>query len=200
MVPPSIYYHAIILDIFRPFMQTTERHTRLKGFASESATPDTVYKASVQQLLRLTLVYLLRFPSSRYTFLWHTALLYVANAMLSPETAAGEANCRIWFQLCMEGYRSIAPSFPIVEGIVQGLLSMAMRARIVSPKEAEETIQQLRTGMLSGSAEIMKGGLMVDLDQSMRSPLTSQLGQLANQFDELLLFDELLSTPGKDKD
>ncbi len=179
-------------------MQTSERHTKLQGFVSENATPDAVYTASVQQLLRLTLVYLFRFPSSHYTFLWHTALLYVANAVLSCEVAAAETNCRTWFQLCLEGYRSMAPSFPIVEGIVQGLLSMAMRAGIVSPKEAEETIQQLRAGMLAGSAEVMKGGLMLDLDQSMRSPLTSQLGPLATLFDEQLMFDEFLNTSDRD--
>ncbi len=175
-------------------MQTAERHTKLKGFDSESATPDTVYQASVQQLLRLTLLYLLRVPSSRYTFLWHTALLYVANAMLRPDAAVGETNCRIWFQLCMEGYRGLAPSFLFVEGIVQGLLSMAMRARLLSPKEARETVQEFRMGRLAGSAEVMKGGLILDLDQSMHSPLTSQLEQLANQFDELLMFDEFLDT------
>ncbi|KAH8893966.1 hypothetical protein GQ53DRAFT_644312 [Thozetella sp. PMI_491] len=187
-----IYYHAIIADLFRPFLRGTEQHIRLKGFGSEAATPAAVFKASIKQLLRLTLVYRSRFPSASYTFLWHTALLYVANAMLSPGmVTSAPRESRAWFLMCLDGYRDLITSFPITEGIAKGLLSMAMRSRLIKAEEARNIAADMRKKANGSAAEgVSKELLMVDLDLAMVSPLASRVENLAEQFNTLAMWEE----------
>jgi hypothetical protein len=54
---------------------------------------------------------------------WHTALLYVANAMLQ---GIEQEDWLVYFLLCLYGYEGLGKSFRVAEAMGRGLLSMAM--------------------------------------------------------------------------
>jgi hypothetical protein len=92
----------------------------------------------------------------------------------------------------LSGYRNLSASFAIVEGIVQGLLSMGIRNQVITVEEGKQVMEELRNTALPKSGQANKASLILDLNQSMTSPLTSQVQQLAEQFDEFMLFDKFV--------
>lgn len=186
-----IYYHALIIDLFRPFVQGPHKNAELKSFSSPSSTPRAVYTSSVNQLKRLVLVYRVRFPSASYTFLWHTALLYVANAMLGAHHVGRDPDARAWLRLCLSGYKKLFGSFRVVENIVLGLLSMALRDGIISLPEARDVLTQLRSRATAArkrpANSSAKATFMVDLNLSMVDPLAAKVDRVAKIFDQLSL-------------
>ncbi|KAK3933992.1 hypothetical protein QBC46DRAFT_325783 [Diplogelasinospora grovesii] len=203
-----IYYHAVVIDLFRPFVGGPQRNYRLAGFSSEQSTPAAVYAASVNQLKRLVLLYRTRYPSAHFTFLWHTALLYVANAMISADPAeeGDPGSLLVWFRLCLAGYLDLLPSFRVVEGIVQGLLSMAMRKGIMSATEATEARASLHRKSAArklpshiGRPDTgFKPECMLDLHLAMKDPLAARAETVAQQFNELVMFLEFTNVEDKD--
>lgn len=160
------FYHAVILDVFRPFMQLPGSDTRIDPYTAADATAVAVHAASTKQLLRLALLYRARFQPI-ISFLWQTILLYVANIMLSRATItnanpepnstmsaspagqtaegrAGRLSNRRWLRLCLKGYKTMYKSFPFAERTVLGLLSMAMRNRTMTASEARAVMSDLR--------------------------------------------------------
>lgn len=110
--------------------------------------------------------------------------------MTSPESMLNNPTAgRAWFQLCLSGYRNLSASFAIVEGIVQGLLSMGIRNNVITVEEGKQVMEELRNRVWPTPGQANKAALILDLNQSMVSPLTSQVQQLAEQFDEFMLFD-----------
>lgn len=51
---------------------------------------------------------------------------------------------RAWFLACIDGYRALAPQFHLVQGIVQGLLSMGMQAGLLSTTEGKALMDGVR--------------------------------------------------------
>lgn len=79
--PRSLWFHAAILDIFRPCIKESPM-SRLRTFSQADSSPESVYAASVAQMKRLIFDYRFRYQSSSYSILWHKALIYVANDIL----------------------------------------------------------------------------------------------------------------------
>ncbi len=81
----SLWFHAVILDIFRPFTQEPEHVRRrcLRTFSGRVTTASDVCNASVVQLRHLITEYRLHYMAPRPTLLWQTALIYVVNAALN---------------------------------------------------------------------------------------------------------------------
>jgi hypothetical protein len=77
----SIWYHAVVLDIFRPFIADEKQHD-FKKWTSLAKPPEAIFAASVKQLKRLILVYDAQHESSTYSVFWHAGLMYVANAVI----------------------------------------------------------------------------------------------------------------------
>jgi len=189
----SIYYHAAITDLFRPFLlDDASRTKRVQSFSAPDSTPEAVYVASVNQLKRLILVYMTNFATPSYTFLWHTALLYVANATLRDAPNRG---WREWFQICLAGYENLSASFRVAGTIAQGLLAMAVRNRAMGSAEAGQMAKQLKAKTAAfGKGEDGRGSLILDLDLAMTNPLDAQMGALAARLKELVLFQEFTTT------
>ncbi|GKT61175.1 C6 zinc finger domain containing protein [Colletotrichum tofieldiae] len=116
------------MDLFRPLLQHNGApRQRLPNFASEESTPDAVYAASVKQLKRIVLFYRHNHPESSYSFFWHSALLYLANAMLAEANVPGHAtDWRFYLRLCIACYQTLYTGFPLAKGITLSLLSMAL--------------------------------------------------------------------------
>ncbi|KAH7376999.1 hypothetical protein B0T11DRAFT_25571 [Plectosphaerella cucumerina] len=191
-----IWFHAAILDIFRPFVRHHRRkQRRLKTFSSSQSSPDAAYKASVDQLKRLIIIYRSNYTSSAYTMLWHTALIYVANAVLQDKQ---DPEWRFFFLLCIYGYESLRRSYRLAEAIGRGLLSMTLRNGDLSTREARQILQQLQERGLSGASGDIRATFMVDLDLAMTDPVEAKVESLAHRFEEMALFQEFTNAGGDD--
>ncbi|KAI1384473.1 uncharacterized protein F4822DRAFT_364701 [Hypoxylon trugodes] len=189
-----IWLHSAILDIFRPFVgKPVDQRPRLTTFSAQDSTPDAVYAASVGQLKHLVVEYRSYSVASTYSILWHTGLLYLANAMLKD---TGDPEWRLYMLLCIYGYESFSRPFRISEIIVQGLLSMTMRDNSMTGSEAQRIINELKEGRLDGVKrdfeDKIRAKFMVDMDLALRDPEEARAENLAAEFDTLALFQDFL--------
>jgi hypothetical protein len=171
------------------------KQRRLKTFSSSQSSPNAAYKASVEQLKRLIIIYRSNYTSSAYTMLWHTALIYVANAVLQDKQ---DPEWRFYFLLCIYGYESLRRSYRLAEAIGRGLLSMTLRNGDLSTREARQILQQLQERGLSGASGDIRATFMVDLDLAMTDPVEAKVESLAHRFEEMALFQEFTNAGGDD--
>lgn len=151
-----------------------------------------VDRASISQLRRLTEVYLVEFSPNSPSPLWHMACLYLANnAIRSPE-AVPRSERLADLHLCLSGYKSLYPRYPIVFPIIKGLLRMALGSRLLSTREAREYVAQLE--MLNVYPVRAPAGIcmMVDLDAALIDRPRADMDYVAQEFDDLVIFDELI--------
>ncbi|KAI1143862.1 hypothetical protein F5Y05DRAFT_362848 [Hypoxylon sp. FL0543] len=190
-----IWFHAAVLDIFRPFIQRpAEKRPRLKTFSAWDSTPDAVFSASVNQLKRLIIDYRTNYETSAYSILWHTGLLYLANAMLEnsedPET-------RLYFLLCVYGYERLKRPYRISRVIVQGLLSMMLRDTDMSGEEARKILGDLgddRWDQVTKQVEEkIRATFMVDLNLAAKDPERAMVENMAEEFEGMALLQDFLN-------
>lgn len=190
-----IWLHDAILDIFRPFINKPEgqRH-RFGTFSASDSSPDAVYAASVNQLKHLVVEYRTKSAASTYSILWHTGLLYLANAMLK---AIEDPDRRLYLLLCIYGYEALSRPYRISEVIVQSLLSMTMRETDMPGTEAQKIINELREGRLDAVKENfeekIRATFMVDMEMAFDHPEEAKVENLAAEFDDLALFQDFLN-------
>ena len=190
----SIYLHTAIIDLFRPFLQGEMRFHSMGTFSSNFSNPEAVFLASVDQLKRLLSTYMTKFTSAGHCYLWHSALLYVANGMLRKRTLGVDPDWRSWFDLCLSGYRNLSGCFNVSESISKGLLSMAMRNGVETAADAIDTMALIKTLSYQLGDESLT--MVVDLDLAARDPLAAQIGILTRQFDERVVLGS--SSPDKE--
>jgi hypothetical protein len=142
---------------------------------------DAIYAASVEQLKRLIIIYRSHYVSSGHTIIWHTSMLYVANAVLR---SRGEG-WLFYFRLCLYGYQSLGASYPIVKPIARGLLSMAMRRGGISSDKARQILVDLGNNcpepLLHGE---IRATFMLDLDLAMSDPNAAKAEAQAEAFED----------------
>ena len=111
----------------------------------------------------------------------------MANAILRDTS---DSEWRFYFMLCIHGYQDLYPSFPIVGGIVQGLLAIAVDNGGMSTSEARLLNQELhdkRPGHLA--TDRIKGNFAVDLDLAVTDREGAHYERLVDKFEEISLFD-----------
>ncbi|KAK2052835.1 hypothetical protein LY76DRAFT_620334 [Colletotrichum caudatum] len=186
----TIYHHVDIIDLFRPLLQHNGAPPqRLPNFECKESTPDAVYAASVKQLKRIVLFYRHNHPESSYSFLWHSALLYLANAMLTEAKVPGHApDWLFYLRLCMACYQKLYTSFRLAKGIMLSLLSMALEK---SAMDIPQTRAMWRDLELWGKHHLIPDQVPVywvaDLDLAMTDPSAAQVENLVQRFWELQL-------------
>ncbi|KAH8662132.1 hypothetical protein BX600DRAFT_312268 [Xylariales sp. PMI_506] len=183
-----MWLHSAILDIFRPFIKLDDyKQLRLRTFSAVACSPDMAYRASVKQLKHLIVQYRSNYESSLYTILWHTALTYVANAVIvDPE----DTQWRLYFLLCLYGYEALRRPFRISEAIGRGLLTMSLRYRDVNSEDARRILEQLKDRGLNHVKGDIRATFMGDLGLAMTNPMEAKVESLANDFDDMALFRE----------
>ncbi|KAK8013758.1 hypothetical protein PG991_009351 [Apiospora marii] len=182
-------HHVVI---FQPFVSDpTMRHASLKTFSAPRSSPDRVYHASVEQLKHLIIGYQAAYESSACTILWHTALAYVANAVL----ASHDEDWKMIFLLCIYGYESLARPYRVSEAIGTSLLTMALRDHRISTDEARSLLQQLKKRRPEQLRNVgpIRATFMGDLQQAMFDPEGAKVESLANNFEDMALFREFLN-------
>lgn len=157
------------MDLFRPSLQQNPKQSlEIGSFSAENRTVEDVCYASINQLKHLVLVFRTRYACARSCFLWHNALLYVANDCVSNQTvlpgkrAAEEdvemtdtnsdaAKRIVWFMACVDGYKALAPQFSIVSGILQGLLTMGIEQGLMTAAEGRAYMDEVKVDAIRAS-------------------------------------------------
>jgi hypothetical protein len=188
--PRSIYFHAAIISLFRPLV-VHQQHGMALGLSTADANPaETISRASVTQLKRLMVSYQSRAPTELSTVHWHTASLYVANAMIRGH---GEyKGRRSYFSRCLEGYKMLYPRYAVTVPIFKSLLSMAVTHGVISSQEAYDALGQLlarKGGQQSAVAEPTKCCFMIDLDLALTDMGAAHIDSLAQRFDDMVMFE-----------
>ncbi|KZL84880.1 c6 transcription factor [Colletotrichum incanum] len=187
-----IHYHLVIIDLFRPLLpQHGATRQRLPAFSSKDSTPDAVYKSSVNQLKRLVLLYRQSYPQSAYCFLWHSGLLYLANAMLAEAKISGKASeWRFHFRLCMACYQTLYTGFFLAKDIVLSLLSMALEKGVLNVSQARGIKRDLELRAKHRKVpHQVPAFLIVDLDLAVKNPCAAQAEVLLRKFQEVRLLE-----------
>ncbi|KAK1987714.1 hypothetical protein LZ30DRAFT_579556 [Colletotrichum cereale] len=206
-----IYFHAVITDLFRPFLDSPLGTERLSSFSTELATPEAVYTASVAQLKRLLLIYRLRYRHASLSVLWQTAVIYVANAMIREAGMAAqdpdvppdeEEEWRFYLDLCLTGLEDLYVSFPVFGSIAQGITGMALRSAAIRTERAARVLRQLgeiekQHGANQGMTDKAEARLIIDFDLAMTDPEAAQGRNLVEQLEGLML-DEMGSDVERD--
>ncbi|KAK8070947.1 hypothetical protein PG997_011150 [Apiospora hydei] len=187
-----IWVHAVVLDLFRPFVNDPEmRHAKLKTFSARHGSPQTAFDASVEQLKHLIIDYRNNYESSACTILWHTALMYVANAVL----VSKDTDWRVYFLLCIYGYESLNRPFRVSEAIGTSLLTMTLRNSDITIEEARSLLLELKERGLAHlpSEGTIRATFMGDLELAMSDPEAARVENLANNFEDMVLFREFVN-------
>ncbi|KAH6705685.1 hypothetical protein EV126DRAFT_173285 [Verticillium dahliae] len=190
-----LWFHAAILDIFRPFIEhPVARQSRLTTFSSSESSPEAAFRASLTQLKRLVVVYRSKYQSSEHTILWHTALIYVANAVLQDTR---DPEWHFYFLQCVSGYESLRKSYRLAEVVGRALLSMTLRNGDISGTEARELLQRLKQkGLDNDTSDRIRATFMGDLELAMTNPRQASVENLAEQFEDMALWQEFTNTEG----
>ncbi|KAF5023169.1 hypothetical protein F66182_4773 [Fusarium sp. NRRL 66182] len=190
-----IYYHAIVTDVFRPFLAMPSQSLAMGSFCTPGASPEAAYRASVNQLKRLLLIYRLNFETAMLSVLWQTALIYVANAMMR-EVKTNNNEWRYYLYLCMAGLEDLYVSFRVFGSIARAVLGIALERRALNASDSRR-IQQELDDLGRHHAAIRRVGdgreisnWIVDLDLSMVDPEAAQGGKLAEKFQSLAIEDD----------
>lgn len=219
------------MDLFRPSLQLHPKQVLdIDSLVAEDRTVENICTASINQLKHLVLVFRTRYAFAPTCFLWHTALLYVANDCVSKEHPASEdgsvkgemdimrSNSDVvrkttWFMACVDGYKALAPQFPIVSGIMQGLLSMGIENGLMTAAEgraymdeANPSAGEVSRAHMSHSEELWiraqnfstrlglpdsQDNFIIDLNGAMADPIAASIDALSHRFNQITMMDEL---------
>jgi hypothetical protein len=122
--------------------------------------------------------------------LWHTALIRVANAILSDTK---DPEWHFYLSFCIQCYGSLRRSYRFAEAIGRSLLSMTLQRRDLPVGEARHMMQQFEENRLNSSSEDIRATFMADLNLSMMDPEEASVESLANKFEDIALFREFTS-------
>ncbi|KID99238.1 N-terminal fungal transcription regulatory domain-containing protein, partial [Metarhizium majus ARSEF 297] len=181
-----IWFHAAVLDLFRFSMSGPLKDSPLRTFTNRFSSPENVCIASARQLKQLVINYRLNFTSS-YTILWHTALTYLANAILHYPK---EDNWFFYFLLCVYGYERLQPCWRVTQVISTALLSMALRKGDISSPTARRVLRDVDHGRLDDIPGEVRATFMMDLDLAASDPDAATVEKMAEDFDLNMLLQQ----------
>jgi len=161
-------------------------------WALASLSPDTIFRASVAQLKRLVLRYRSRLLATCFSILWNIGLLALANAILMD---VGEhPDWRLYFSLCIGGYRDMFPTFRVSESIAQSLLMMAIDYGAISELDAQKKIQEFCNRVERSTAALEPTrGFVVDLDLATTDRDAAAVDNLVTRFEETMAVAEFIN-------
>lgn len=196
----SVLFHCAILDIFETFDYDEQRNHRLRSFASADASIKGILRTSTNQLKKLVLDCRLHRPRALLVTHANSAMLHVANAILRDAASLESSsfsgtNCRFHFLTALANCADMYICFPVFGSISRGLLSMAMRDGLLSSKDAKELIVALEERGVHHDVSVKRpgGAFAIDFELATREHEEAQAYAMAQQFDELSLFSEIMS-------
>ncbi|KAH7185701.1 uncharacterized protein B0J16DRAFT_355954 [Fusarium flagelliforme] len=195
-----IWLQVGILNVLRPFTvraRDSPKPLRLRTFPCRRSSPDAAYKASVNQLKRLVVVYRENYSCASYTMLWHTALIHVANAILGDTR---DPAWRFYLFFCVQTYGDLRRSFRFAETIGRSILSMTLQQGDISADEARKLMEQFEENRLSNPTDDIRATFMADLNLAMTDPEGATVESLSDKFEDIALFQEFTNGGNQSED
>ncbi|KAG5974960.1 hypothetical protein E4U55_007947 [Claviceps digitariae] len=150
--------------------------------------PKAICDTSTTQLKRLIVNYRLNYASSNVTILWHTALIYLVNAIL--ETNPKDKDWYTYLLHCLYGYKSLSQSWRIAKSISRGLLSLTIRKGGMSSEKARQILRDFENNNPHQMPGEIRATFMLDLDRALSEPDTATVEYLANQFEDNVIMEK----------
>ncbi|KAG5922428.1 hypothetical protein E4U42_005456 [Claviceps africana] len=161
---------------------------RLRTFASNTCSPRAICRTSTTQLKRLVVNYQLMHASSSITILWHSALIYVVNAILETNP---KDNDWYWYLLqCLYGYKRLSQSWRVAKSISKGLLSLTIRKGSITSEDARQILRDIENDPPQQMPGEIRATFMLDLDRALSEPDTATVEYLANQFEDNVIMEK----------
>ncbi|RMZ87166.1 hypothetical protein DV736_g5613, partial [Chaetothyriales sp. CBS 134916] len=180
-----VFLHAIILDIFRPFIADKDQRT-FRSLSRNAPSPPAIFAASIRRLKQMILIFS-NYPESTWEIFWHISLMYVANAVVKDRK---DPEWRPYFFLCLHQYKILARCFSLIQWIVPGLLTIAVQYGAISSSEANSIKERFRKDQRIRRPEGSGAGFVLDMDLAVRDWSAAQADTLAAEFEDLSLFNE----------
>jgi hypothetical protein len=190
------FYHALIVNLFLPFVSQPRIH-RLRTFISSDSYVELVYSASVTQLKRLTHAF--RSQHGRITTIWFNLGLVMFNSAVL--NALSDPRAKLNLMLCIRGLQDLASCYPIVAGVLEATLYTAIQYdSVISKREARTLMDEVRQRWPGAPAQGESGAATLvptpqatffyDFNKAMTAPVDAQVNTVARQFEDLELFDD----------
>lgn len=176
LIPQSTWFHNVVIDLFRPFADQ-QPQPKITAFAFAPATPAAVIAASIQQLKRLIYQYRSNFESSKYSIIYQSGMIYLANHVLR-DLSSNEA--QFYFLLCMRDYQHLARHIPFISGVVQSLFAIAVRQGTILSEEARRLFDEVHSE--NDRSHQFFSTYPVDLEITSVDPTASTLEKLVDDF------------------
>ena len=182
-----MWYHTTIIDTLRPFRI---RPGSKQWVDATRQTPTAICEASLNQLKSLAVTYRYNQPSSLYSILHHTSLLYIGNAVLGPRN---QADWRFFWDLCVSTYIELYTCYRICAGFLQGLLELAINNHYIHLDEGRAVLGRLIAKGKTFNAPVkFKSAHLIDFELALSHPGSgsAQIEQCSERVVSLALRDD----------
>ena len=178
-----------MLQIFRQYVADESAHDQTDSFSSMDGSLDQVYAASTSQLKRGIYLYLSEQKGAPFSVFYNIGLLQLSHTLLK---GYSDHDWRIYVQVCARAWTHVLLSYRIYRGITQTFLSVALRDGAFSSGEAHELMTKLKHAGRHHDiiGEQPASTVFKDMDQVMTDATEPRLQSLADQFDDLVMFNE----------
>ncbi|KAF2723687.1 hypothetical protein K431DRAFT_325169 [Polychaeton citri CBS 116435] len=186
-----ICYHATIMDLFRPYLA---QMNILSTFSTSPRRPEAIFMLSFTHLKDLTHYYHSSYAglAASHTISWVHGPLYVAPAILHYQK---RESWKIEFLPYLSACSDLFQAHKVMEGFLKALLGMAVFAGAISMMQANEFLENLRAKRQDRRTfEVLETGFVVDQDLAMETRAAAIGDVLAQRFDEMLFFEDVLDT------
>lgn len=132
--------------------------------------------------------------------LWHTALIYLSNAILQNAENVKDPMWHFYLLFCIHCYETLRQSYRFAESVGRGLLAMVLQAGDISADEARRIMVQFQEKGMGQAAKDIRATFMVDLSLGMTDPKQASVESLADRFEDVVLFQEFMNQDIQDEE
>ncbi|CAG7559863.1 unnamed protein product [Fusarium equiseti] len=184
-----IMFHVVATIILRPFI-ASPRSVQFVSLTSADSHPKAVYTASVNQLKDLVFIYRARYAEADFTSFFNTGLFTLSLALLED---IKDPSWQHYFYLCLRCWQDLYICYPIFRDVAKAFLSMAMEKSAISAQEAQRLLRGIEQSgeHHAAPAEAFTSFLF---DPGSNRASEAQVHSMADRFEEMVVFDELINT------
>jgi len=181
--------HVVATIILRPFI-AAPRSVQFVSLTSADSHPKALYTASVNQLKDLVFIYRARYTEADFTSFFNTGLFTLSLALLED---IKDPSWQHYFYLCLRCWQALYICYPIFCDVAKAFLSMAMEKSAISAQEAQRLLRGIeQSGEHHAAAAEAFTSFLFDPGSNRASE--AQVHSMADRFEEMVVFDELINT------
>ncbi|KAK1757131.1 conidial development fluffy [Echria macrotheca] len=185
-----MWFHMAVLKVLEPFI--TVKSCRLESFNSSDSSPNTIYNASINQLLQLILWSCAQGRLHSINVYVNASFLALLGALLKRDPdKPRETSKRLYFLLCIRVCADLYVAYPVYANIAQAYLTMGIRHGVISGAEASALFEELkRRGLHHDAPDKAVATPYVEFEPASTEPEKTQVHVLASQFEGVSLLDQ----------